>query len=173
MAWPLYCLATVLSVGHARTPMRVCTQTHTQSLSHTYVHIHTCKVNLNSISSQLLITLIQPLSNAHCIFVTKWDFSCVCVCVRARGGRERSGMKVQVWGSGKWLFVSQYKKEESEGGGGGGGGGGSALAAEVDRRKQFGLQRACPAKSGRWGRMETFPLRLSASRRRSCRYWIS
>ena len=71
MAWPLYCLATVLSVGHARTLIRVCTQTHTQSLSHTYVHIHTCKVNLNSISSQLLITLIQPLSNAHCIFVTK------------------------------------------------------------------------------------------------------
>ncbi len=62
-------------------------------------------------------------------------------------------MKVQVWGSGKWLFVSQYKKGESEGGGGG-----RALTAEVDRRKLFGLQRDCPAKSGHWGRMETFPL---------------
>ncbi|CAB1442481.1 unnamed protein product, partial [Pleuronectes platessa] len=53
-----------------------------------------------------------------------------------------------------------YKNGESMGGGE------KALTAEVDRRKQFGLQRDCPAKSGRWGHMETFPLQLSGSRRR-------
>lgn len=53
------------------------------------------------------------------------------------------------------------------------GGGGSALIAEVDRRKQFSLQWYCPAKSEHWGSMETFPLWLSGSRRRSRRYWIS
>lgn len=66
---------------------------------------------------------------------------------------EGIGMKVQVWGSGKWLLVSLYKKRESNGGGG------SAHAAEVDNGNTsvYSGSRTVPPTHGHWGRVETFP----------------
>lgn len=87
--------------------------------------------------------------------------------IRARirkGETERIGTKVQVWGSGKWLLVSLYKKRESNGGGGRGGG--SAHAAEVDNGNTlvYSGSRTVPPRHGHWGWMETFPSDSQASR---------
>lgn len=66
---------------------------------------------------------------------------------------EGIGMKVQVWGSGKWLLVSLYKKRESNGGGG------NAHAAEVDNGNTsvYSGSRTVLPRHGHWGRVETFP----------------